>query len=337
VYGYFCTRAGDVNGDGYGDIVVGARRFTGDGLTKEGCVYVYHGGPAGPSTTPDWVHHGDQAGGEFGESVACAGDVNGDGYDDLIVSAFRYDTAAGADAGRAYLFLGGPHGLSQSPSWVVDGDQDSAYFAYHVDGAGDVNGDGYDDVVLSASQYDVNGFRDAGRAYVYLGGPNGLAPTPAWIQDGDQTGGGLGNAVRGVGDVNGDGYGDIGTGALYHDNGGAVDEGRAYVFYGCPNGVTGVPPDGVRGPSLALAGANPFRAEAALAVTLPHSGTIRLAIFDPSGREVARLADGALGPGRHVLAWNGADRRRRPAAAGLYVAHLETPWGSRALKLVRVP
>ncbi len=207
-----------MNGDGYDDLVVGARRFSGNGITREGRLYVYHGSPSGLSTTASWVRDGGQRNGEFGESASNAGDVNGDGFGDLIAGAFRYDHPE-VDEGIAYLFLGSTSGLSQTPAWTAEGNQAGGYFSYHVDTAGDVNGDNFADVVLTSANYDVNGFTDAGSACVYLGSPSGLASTPAWIQDGDQAGGGLGNSGRGMGDVNGDGFDDVGTGALYEDFG----------------------------------------------------------------------------------------------------------------------
>ena len=340
VYGYFCTTAGDLNGDGYDDIVVGARRYSSGGLSRRGRVYVYYGSPTGPSPTPDWVRDGEKANDEYGNSPATAGDVNGDGYDDLLVNAFRYDDPTGAaDVGAAYLFLGSPAGLGTSPAWSKVGDQASTYYGYHVDTAGDVNGDGYGDVLLTAPDYNVPGFTDAGRAYVYLGSAAGLADTAAWIQDGDQDGGQLGNAARGAGDVNGDGYADILTGVLYRDLGSLVDAGRAWLFYGCPDGVTGVPPahDDDNDLRLEAATRNPFSRSVEIAFTTPARGPVRLTIFDLAGRSVAGLLDAPLEPGRHVAQWNGRGRDERRVAAGLYLARLEAGGGTRSLRLVLLP
>ncbi|MBI5709823.1 MAG: FG-GAP repeat protein [Candidatus Eisenbacteria bacterium] len=335
VYGYFATTAGDVNGDGYDDIVVGARRFSGNGLSREGRVYVYHGSPTGPSPAPDWVHDGGQAGGEFGNSPAAAGDVNGDGYDDLIVNAFRYDHPE-KDEGMAYLFLGSASGLASTPTWTAEGNQAYGYFGYHVDAAGDVNGDGYGDVIVTASDYDVNGLADAGRAVVYLGSATGLDPVPIWTQDGDQAGGGLGNAARGVGDVNGDGFSDVMTGALYRD-GAWVDAGRAYLFYGCSNGRTDVPRDEDAGLRLEAAGPNPFTRTTEIAFSIPARGPARLTIHDLAGRTAAELVRETMAAGRHLATWNGRTRGGSPVAAGIYLARLETDRGVRSLKLVRLP
>jgi hypothetical protein len=335
VYGYFCTGAGDLNDDGYDDIVVGARRFSGNGLSREGRVYVYYGSATGPSVSPDWVRDGGQAGAELGTSVTGAGDVNGDGFDDLIIGADRYDHPENGE-GMAYLFLGSASGLAADPVWSAEGDQAGAAFGCHVDAAGDVNGDGYGDIAVGAWSYDVDALADAGRANLYLGSPDGPAATPAWIQDGDQAGGELGDAVRGAGDVNGDGFDDLVSGALYRD-GTFVDEGRAYLFYGCPDASTGVAEESAPGPAFETAGPNPFATSTELSYAMPEPGWVRLSLHDAMGRTVAELVRRTMGPGRHVVAWNGRARDGRLAAAGVYLARLETPRGVRVLKIAKLP
>ncbi len=335
-YGYFCASAGDVNGDGFDDIVVGARRFSGNGLQEEGRVYVYYGSPAGPALEADWVRDAGREKSEFGAYTISAGDVDADGYDDLLVGAFRYDDPD-LDEGMACLFRGSGSGLSMTPAWQVEGGIARNNFGYHLDGAGDVNGDGYDDVIVSAPGVDTYGFTyyNAGQVFVYEGEAGGLSTTPAWTQQGDQDYMSL-EAVRGVGDVNGDGYDDVATGALYHD-GAEVDAGRAWVFYGCAEGRTFVPRAETPAAGVRLAGASPFTGSTAFRMSVPAGGPARLCIRDLLGRRVATLFTGRVEPGVLVVTWNGRSDRGESVPAGLYFATLDAGGVSLGTKVVKLP
>ena len=227
-YGASVASAGDVNGDGYDDVVIGAPGYDNDGIS-EGRIYLYLGSPSGLSSTPSWTAEGDQNSGHFGISAASAGDVNGDGYDDVVAGALWYDNGE-TDEGRAYLYLGSPSGLSSTPSWTAEGNQANARFSWSVSSAGDVNGDGFDEVVVGAWPYD-NGETDEGRAYLYLGSPSGLSSTPSWIAEGNQANARFGRSVASAGDVNGDGYDDVVIGADTFDND-EMNEGRAFLYLG---------------------------------------------------------------------------------------------------------
>ncbi|MBN2098473.1 MAG: FG-GAP repeat protein, partial [Dehalococcoidia bacterium] len=173
-FGRSVASAGDVNGDGYDDVIVGAYLFD-NGQTDEGRAFVYHGSASGLSTSPDWTAESDMARSYFGYCVGTAGDVNGDGYDDVIISAPRY--GASFYEGRVYVYLGSAAGLGSSPSWTVDGTETLGEFGSSVGSAGDVNGDGYADVIVGAYLYD-NGESNEGRAFVYCGSASGLSTTP---------------------------------------------------------------------------------------------------------------------------------------------------------------
>ena len=101
------------------------------------------------ATSASWTGESDQDSASFGYSVATAGDVNGDGYSDVIVGAPQYDGAQ-LDGGRAYVYFGSASGLAPAASWLADGDKSSAQFGGSVATAGDVNGDGYSDIVVGA-------------------------------------------------------------------------------------------------------------------------------------------------------------------------------------------
>jgi hypothetical protein len=103
----------------------------------------------------------------MGHSAATAGDVNGDGYGDVLVGTFLYDNGE-ADEGRVGVYHGSASGLSTTANWTVDGNQVGAELGVWVGAAGDVNGDGYEDVIAGARGFD-NGQADEGRAFVHLG------------------------------------------------------------------------------------------------------------------------------------------------------------------------
>jgi FG-GAP repeat protein len=236
-FGRSVSTAGDVNRDGYSDVIVGAPSYS-NGESGEGRAYVYLGSSTGLSATPVWTAESDQASAAFGASVSTAGDVNGDGYADVIVGANLFDNGQ-SDEGRAFLYLGRSTGLNATPSWTAESDQPGARFGDHVAAAGDVNRDGYADVLVGAPFYG-GGNLSEGRAYLFMGSSTGLAATPAWIAESDQTGGRLG-AVDTAGDFNGDGFSDVIVGASMYDNNGLTDEGRASVYLGSSTGLATSP------------------------------------------------------------------------------------------------
>ena len=126
----------------------------------------------GSAPTAAWTAESDQANAWLGWSAGTAGDVNGDGYADVIVGAPYYDNGQ-TDEGRAYVYHGSAAGLSTSAAWTAESDQAGARFGWWVGTAGDVNGDGYADVIVGARTYD-NGQIDEGRVFVYHGGAAGL-------------------------------------------------------------------------------------------------------------------------------------------------------------------
>lgn len=227
-FGVCVASAGDMNKDGYADVIVGAYQNDAKGANA-GRAYVYFGGPK-PHDRPDLVLNGEAAGDAFGYTVASAGDVNRDGYADVIVGAYE-NSARGAGAGRAYIFYGGPR-PDAVPDAVLNGEAAGDRFGISVSGAGDVNGDGYADVVVGAYQNDAGG-NDAGRAYVFFGGPR-LHDRADVTLTGAGAGDSFGFSVAGVGDTNKDGFADVAVGA-YHNAAGGKDAGRVYLYYGGAN------------------------------------------------------------------------------------------------------
>ena len=165
-YGWYISNAGDINADGYDDVVVGADWYD-NGQLNEGAVFVHMGSATGLETTPAAILESNQVEANMGRSVSRAGDVNNDGYDDIIVSSWLYDPGV-TNAGRVYIYHGSASGINTTPAKTIDGNQFGANFGNCVSAAGDVNNDGYDDVVVGAWLYDA-GQTDEGRVYVFLG------------------------------------------------------------------------------------------------------------------------------------------------------------------------
>lgn len=189
--------AGDVNGDGYSDVIVGATGTDPGGLSGAGSAYVYSG--VDGSLLYQW--DGAAASDAVGDSVSGAGDINGDGFADLIVGAFGADPGGLLGAGSAYVYSGADGSLLYQ--W--DGEAEYDAFGY-VSDAGDVNSDGFADVIVGASGASPGGLSNAGSAYLYSGADGVLLHQ--W-NGGMSTGYFLGGSVSGAEDVNGDGIDDV--------------------------------------------------------------------------------------------------------------------------------
>lgn len=234
-FGVAVASAGDVNKDGYADVVIGAALFD-NGQTNEGRVFVYYGSPTGLPSAPSWTAEGDQDKAHFGMAAASAGDVNKDGYADVIVGAYHYDNGE-TDEGKAFLYYGGPTGLSSTPSWNAEGNQNKVSFGVSVASAGDVNKDGYADVLIGTWDPGAGLLFPDGKVFAYYGSSAGLPSTPSWTMTANQTDALFGHSVASAGDVNKDGYTDVIVGACTLSND-QEREGRVYVFHGTPAGLS---------------------------------------------------------------------------------------------------
>lgn len=149
---------------------MGVSNYT-NGETLEGAFFIYHGSATGIITTAAAMDESNQVNAQLGSSVSGAGDVNGDGYSDVIIGAPLYDNGE-TDEGIFVLYYGSASGISTTAAEMVESNQSGASFGQSVSGAGDVNRDGYSDVIVGASGYD-NGQSNEGTAFVYLGNGGG--------------------------------------------------------------------------------------------------------------------------------------------------------------------
>lgn len=236
---------GDVNKDGFDDFIIGASGNDERG-DKTGQTYLILGKATGwaknvPLYYADASFLGQKPYDRAGVA-SYAGDVNGDGYDDFIIAGWSSDTG-GIDSGQVYLIFGKPTGWEMDTSldfadatFLGEKERDEAGKA--ITWAGDVNGDGYDDILIgSPSNSDYKDF--SGKTYLIFGRSKGwrwhvnlrYADASFMGEDSDDA---SGSALCGLGDVNGDGYGDFLIGA-WSNNSAGFDAGKAYLFFGKPS------------------------------------------------------------------------------------------------------
>lgn len=217
-FGFSLAGAGDLDHDGYADLVVGVPYRDQFPVPNPGSVRVFLGSnlTAGNEHVFDEIF-GQSADDHFGRHVATAGDLDGDGYADFVVGA--PDALTGPTRnGRAYAYCGKPHGQDASGAFrivprlcgTMTGEDDGDRFGVAVATSGDTDGDGFSDLIVGAHLAELGNATDEGRAYNYLGSPDGLHASDLWIGN---SGGRVGESIAYGGDVDGDGLGDVLLGA----------------------------------------------------------------------------------------------------------------------------
>ena len=273
ISGSSVSAAGDFNGDGYDDILIGAQNGDPNSNSNAGETYVVFGQMSGfaasldPSTlngTNGFVINGIDVNDGSGISVSSAGDINGDGFDDILIGARGGDPNGNSAAGESYVVFGQddsvtPFGASLNLSaldgtngFVINGIDANDFSGSSVSAAGDINGDGFDDILIGAASADPNG-GNSGESYVVFGQDDSVTPfaaslnlsaldgTNGFVINGIDANDQSGISVSAAGDVNGDGIDDI----LISSNlmvstgpGGTFFSNATYVVFGQDDSVT---------------------------------------------------------------------------------------------------
>ncbi|GJM43956.1 MAG: hypothetical protein DHS20C21_07980 [Gemmatimonadota bacterium] len=316
-FGASVGSAGDTNGDGFDDVLVGAPWY-GSNYAEIGRVYLFFGGPT-MDDTPDLIFTGEADFDTFGYSLGLAGDVDADGFDDFIIGAGLND-AGGYNVGRAYIYLGDP-AVDAVADWVLTGDPEYYSFGTSVGGAGDVNADGFSDVIVGAPS---GGTLGPGRAHVFYGGaePDNEADL---MFEGEALDDRFGISVACAGDLRGDGHSDLIVGAMWNDAGG-FNAGRAYVM--ATDHSTAVQSIQTS-ESLSLDGPFPnpqhVGAPSRILFDLTQAEMVRFELYDIRGRRVSAIPPRLLPAGAGTLLWD-----TRGLATGTYYIQMGVSSGRSA-------
>ena len=337
-FGVSVAGAGDVNNDGYDDIIVGESRFY-DGSLYAGRAHVFLGGSDGVQENPAWTFGSQDQLSDFGAYVAGAGDVNDDGYNDVLVGEPWFFgggvLCANPTAGSAYLFYGGADGPDKTEPVIFEEPYfgcNSIGFGSGVAGAGDVNDDGISDIALAWWATDHAGFK-RGSAFVLYGMSAGLTFAPDWVYESGEN---LSNSIAGVGDVNGDGVDDFLVGNTEYDSESAKNVGAAMLFYGSPDEATNAedPPAPAAPVSLYQNHPNPFNPVTTIRFELPSASMVRVDVYDLQGKHVATAARGVFPSGISSVVWPGTNTSGEIVASGVYFYRLFTEHSTLTKRMV---
>jgi hypothetical protein len=351
-FGWSVARLPDLDGDGVLDLAVGAP-WDDDGANQAGAVWVLFLNTNGTvkghqkiSATKGGFNEPLEADDNFGDALAYIGDLEGDGSPELAVNA-RRDDDGGTDRGAIWILSLRSDGKVQGKRKISDTEgnfagilQNGDHFGRGLASLPDLNGDGVPELA-------VGEHGDAGEGALWILFLNADGTVYAHQKIGHADGGFTGNLDAGdefgwgatwLGDLNGDGYGDLAVGAFGDDNGGGpngYDRGAVWIlFLGDP--VTAAPGIASLVSISFAASPNPIRSRATFRYVLSAPSAVRLSVFGPQGRRVATLVDRMRPSGTHTAIWSGRNDAGSPVGAGVYFAKLEAEGKTAVRKIVVV-
>lgn len=320
--------------DAFGDNIE-ARDFDGDGLRdiaivyrprnnelKAGEVWVYKGGTAFDSL-PDYklIRPGGYVDGtnNFGFLMTCPGDLNDDGFDDLLVNSKH----SGLDV-LTYVYFGGP-AIDSVPDMVI------SERINHAAPAGDLNDDGQDDLIASY----FGPASGVGEVYIFFGGStfDSIPDVAIYTSDYPEFKILFGQGASGIGDYNGDGVDDF---AFSAEN--VNDLSEIYIYSGWQSG-TGVEDEPTTLPSAVLLDQNypnPFNPSTTIEFFLPNAEIVSIEILNVVGQRVRVLLHKRLPAGLHSVTWDGRDEAGQVAASGVYLYELQAGDVSERRKMMLI-
>jgi 3-hydroxy-3-methylglutaryl CoA synthase len=370
----FSLASGDFNMDGYDDLAIGAPGEAVGQLAGAGAVNVLYGSDEGITAANnkqwyqdvDGVEGDSEAGDQMGYSLA-SGDFDGDGFDDLAIGTPGEAVGQLAGAGAVNVLYGSDEGITAANNkqwyqdvngvegWSETGDQMGYSLA-----SGDFDGDRYDDLAIGAPGEAVGQLAGAGAVNVLYGSDAGITTSSnkQWYQDtenvedtseaDDRFG-----AALSTGDIDGDGFDDLGIGipgegiqqiagagavsVLNGSENGITDTGNNFWYQGVESGDTSVPlaqrPQISMGP-LYPNYPNPFNAITTIVYTVSRSSHIQIVVSDTRGRFVKTLVDEMKNIGHHTVQWDGQNEAGQQVGSGVYYYTVKRGAGTETNRMI---
>ncbi|MCP4706632.1 MAG: T9SS type A sorting domain-containing protein [candidate division Zixibacteria bacterium] len=320
-FGWSIAVAGDVDADGTNDIIIGEPRYDSGTLPSgkdKGQVYVY----SGRTGYKLYSRVGPSAYGQFGYNVEGAGDLDNDGFDDILISGQNETSMSPL---KVWAYSVKLKSLIHSVSGSLYKDE----YGAAMDGIGDINQDGYDDFAVSAYRYDYSAShtRNRGNLYIYSGIDGSLIQETYKVNISPLEL--LGTAIRGLGDIDSDGNPDFAAGAIWaRAPGDPANEYRGAVYvYRCPMPTNISEEISIEIPenfALKQNHPNPFNPETVFEYGITKQSQVTIEVFNVTGQKIRTLVNEIVSAGSYQVVWDGRNEFLEQVASGIYFYRINT-------------